>query len=239
MRLPLHLVLLASLLLGGCSRALPFNFAFSAKDGGGQGHNDLSASVDLAVSLDGGATDLTVDQSISGDLPLPSDLASTSDLIAPLHDLTISSDLRAGADLKPAPDLKPGSPDMTKILAKLGGACSDGGDCISGLACLKTMTVGSTVIDLPGGYCSLLCNDPSADTACVTAGGTCYDAGGGAFCVRSCGEYCPANRNLGNLLYGCCDYSVSPSGAAIPVGCLPISVQQASANYSCSSAGTP
>ncbi len=238
MRRSLHFVLFASLLLGGCSRALPFNFAFSGTDGGGQGHNDLSVSVDLAVSVvDGGAADLAVDQSLPDDLGPPSDLSKPGDLAAPVHDLTSSADLRPGADLRPPPDL--GSPDMTKILNKLGGACTNAGDCIVGLGCLKTMMVGSTVIDLPGGYCSLLCNDTAASTVCTTAGGTCYDSGGGAFCVRGCGEYCPANRNLGNLLYGCCDYQASPSGASMPVGCLPLSVQQASAGYSCSSAGTP
>ncbi len=191
----------ALLLLAGCSRALPFNFAFTSVDGGGQGQQDLAAPQDLAVSqdLNVGQGDMVkpLDQSI-GDLATSVDLSSAD--LAVKSDLAKPTDLRAG-DLA-SPDLRP--VDLLP-LTFLGKACEpqslNACGIATGLDCLTHFQTEAGEATIEGGYCTKACNE---DSECVAQGGACSVLGkSGKVCMRACSGSC---ERVG---YGCCSYSGS------------------------------
>lgn len=212
------------LLLGtGCSRALRFNFGFSAEDGG-QAQHDAAAGHDLSAPVD---MVKPIDQSISMSDLAPPDLAVGGDDLLSRPDLFSSPDMLPVSDLKKTMDLSNDLPtsDMLPQLSPLGGPCTKSEDCAGGAACLTYFKFGTTAYELPGGYCSFPCSVTGTDTLCISLGGHCSPGTvDTSICVRNCSTDCPTARNKNSVAYGCCSYQASPSGATIDVGCMPMTL---------------
>lgn len=191
------------LLASGCSRALPFNFAFG------------SGEPDLRAAGDGGApvNDLTasVDQSVADLATL--DLA-VRDLVSVAPDLLVKTDLLVMS----LPDLKSLSP--------LGGPCSTSLDCSGGAACLTSFKYLDKNATFPGGYCSFPCGVAGTDALCLSLGGHCRGDSNNSTCIRDCNPDCPTARNANGVKYGCCQSQLNDMGPIEQIGCVPIAFDE-------------
>ncbi len=244
LRVALSCVVLVTL-SSGCSRTLPFNFSFSSSADGGTAGADLAGSLDMSISLDLGVPDLRVsdqgdDQAMSLDDLAPLDMVKQIDQASDSGSITdLAIDLRVVSDLRTShlntTDLA--NFDQAKVRSPIGGPCVTGEQCLSGLTCMTQIPVGTSVIDVPGGYCTKECT--GVDALECTDAAKCYDFGDKSFCVRGCDTLCPIARNIGTNNYGCCSYQ-DPSGPIDPlpvlVGCLPLGIAGQS-GYSCLAVG--
>lgn len=190
------------LLASGCSRALPFNFAFNGSEPDLRAVGDGGPPADLAIAVDQSVADLTALDLAVGDLvSAHPDLLATTDL--PVTSL---------ADLKK--------------LSPLGGPCGTSLDCEGGAACLTSFKYLDRNATFPGGYCSFPCGVAGTDALCLSLGGHCRGDANNSTCIRDCNPDCPTARNVGGLKYGCCQAQPNDMGPIEVIGCVPISFDE-------------
>lgn len=196
-----------SVLAAGCSRALPFNFAFTS------GELDLRAADDGGLLADLAAP---VDQSVS-------DLAESDLAVA---DLAVGDLVSAHPDLRPTTDLPVATVFDLKKLSPLGGACGSNTDCEGGAACLTSFKYLDKTATFPGGYCSFPCGVTGTDALCLSLGGHCRGDANNSTCIRDCNPDCPTARNANGIKYGCCQAQPNDMGPIEAIGCVPISFDE-------------
>ncbi len=85
------------------------------------------------------------------------------------------------------------TPDLAGVQQRVGTPCMTNAECDPGMMCARTFYVGLQKVDIPGGYCTLDCNN-----AACPANSFCATFAFGRYCASSC----PPDPCRGG--YSCC-----------------------------------